>query len=154
MLSICKRFECGISYSHALPGYDGKCKNLHGHNAVVEVEVSGRDIFSYKTMVMDFSTLKGMVKDLLSELDHRDLTRFFWLHQKSDSEVEIVSRNVMQKIRPTVHMTPLPATAEVMVQYLAGEIKASLPNGVKLVRVRISETPDSWAEWKEEDSRI
>jgi len=153
MLSICKRFECGISYAHALEGYSGKCKDLHGHNAMVEVEVAGRDERAYQTMVMDFSTLKGMVKDLLSEMDHFDLTRFFWLHQKDSSTVEIVSHSVMQN-RPGVSMTPLPATAEVMVQYLAGEIKASLPNGVKLVRVRISETPDSWAEWKEEDIRV
>ncbi len=150
MLSICKRFECGISYSHALPGYDGKCKNLHGHNAVVEVEVSGRDIFSYKTMVMDFSKLKNLVTSILSEMDHKDLTSFFWCTRTG----EIISHQV------GVHrgLLPggaklLPATAEIIVQYLAKEIKSELQLhdsvAVELVRVRVSETPDSWAEWKE-----
>lgn len=120
MISVCKRFE--FCYGHRLPGYDGKCQRFHGHNAVVEVEVTRRSgAPSYETMVVDFHDLKEIVNPILHRLDHFDLTEFF----------------------------TIPATAEIICQYIVNCIKQHLPDGVDLIRVRVTETPDSWAEWKE-----
>ena len=130
VVSVTKCFS--FCYGHRLPGYDGKCSSQHGHNASVEVEVSGRDEKAYPTMVTDFAKLKSIVEGLLLDLDHKDLTEFFpWDYDLS-----------MQA----------PPTAETICQWLAKQIQQALPEGVSLVRLRVSETPTSWAEWKEPTS--
>src|SRR3990167_10539328 len=80
---ITKRFE--FSYAHILPNHGGKCKRLHGHNAVLEVTVSGephgaetyegvRTPRSDEGMVIDFGDLKSVVKEaVVDKWDHRFL---------------------------------------------------------------------------------
>ena len=119
MITVCKKFS--FCYGHKLPGYQGKCREFHGHNSEVEVEVSGRDEESYTTMVMDFSKLKGVVNPLLDQLDHKDITEVF---------------------------QGRPPTAETICQWMQLQIRERLPIGVNLERLRVSETPDSWAEWR------
>ena len=57
------RFETG----HALFGYDGKCKNIHGHNFKLSVTVTGSPItdksHSKYGMVIDFSDLKKIINE-------------------------------------------------------------------------------------------
>src|SRR3990167_3440006 len=69
---ITKTFE--FSYAHILPNHNGKCRKLHGHNAVVEVTVGSLDLQpggSSEGMVMDFGDLKNIVKNLvLDKWDH------------------------------------------------------------------------------------
>ena len=52
------KFETG----HALYGYDGLCKNVHGHSYKLSVTVLGSPIIDSKQtkngMVIDFSDLK------------------------------------------------------------------------------------------------
>lgn len=136
LLTITKTFD--FCYGHSLPGYEGACKNLHGHNAHVEVEVAGRDKKSYQTMVMDFKILKEIVGKALDQLDHQDLTHFFLDFYSFQDPI----RN---------WGTSFPSTAEVICTWLAEQIEETLPDGVVLVRLRVSETPNSWAEWKAED---
>ena len=54
-------FEAG----HALYGYDGKCKNVHGHSYKLYVTVIGKPISDTDNvkygMVIDFSDLKSIV---------------------------------------------------------------------------------------------
>lgn len=125
ILTVTKQFE--FCYGHKLPGYEGKCNRFHGHNATVEVEVAGKEPNGYPTMVIDFSKLKQIVGSVLESLDHQDLTSFFGDH---DTE-------------------PMPPTAEVICGYLFNQISNVLPEGVKLVRLRVTETPSSWAEMKD-----
>ena len=50
--------------AHFLAGYEGKCRNLHGHRWTVEVEVGGEKLMQdgqTRGMVVDFGDLK---KDL------------------------------------------------------------------------------------------
>ncbi len=57
-------------YGHRLLNYQGKCQNLHGHNAraVITLESSELD---ERGMVMDFSEVKQLVWALLDrEIDH------------------------------------------------------------------------------------
>lgn len=121
MITVTKRFS--FCYGHRLPNYDGKCVNYHGHNSEVEVEVSGRDKTSYTTMIMDFSKLKALINPIIERLDHKDLTGL----EPFGGE---------------------PPTAETICQWMAMRIKEVLPEGTNLERLRVSETPDSWAEWK------
>lgn len=63
--------ECVIAGSHHLPNYEGKCKNVHGHNWRVKVCLDGwpLKIGPYQGMLMDFS----FIKEVVNSLDHRNL---------------------------------------------------------------------------------
>lgn len=58
--------------AHSLPGYEGKCKNIHGHTYKVEVTVEG-EIDEKTKFVIDYNDLKAIIEDLLNKLDHRYL---------------------------------------------------------------------------------
>ena len=61
-----------FSAAHALRGYRGKCENLHGHNWKVEVYVRG-DRLDEIGMLVDFTHLKKVTRDVIRLLDHRNL---------------------------------------------------------------------------------
>jgi 6-pyruvoyltetrahydropterin/6-carboxytetrahydropterin synthase len=57
--------------AHSLPGYQGKCANLHGHTYQVEIVVEGE--VGVDGFVMDFYQLKKILAAALEDLDHRCL---------------------------------------------------------------------------------
>ncbi len=57
--------------AHSLPGYQGKCANLHGHTYKVEVVVEGSK--GENGFVMDFFQLKKILNSVLEDLDHTNL---------------------------------------------------------------------------------
>jgi len=63
----------GFCASHCLRGYEGPCENLHGHNFGVEAVVEGERLDPKIEYLIDFKKLRGMVRDILGELDHRHL---------------------------------------------------------------------------------
>lgn len=58
--------------AHALRGYHGECRQLHGHNWKVEVEVVAVALDEVG-MGIDFKAIKAAAKEALSLLDHRHL---------------------------------------------------------------------------------
>lgn len=65
---IVKTEECFDS-AHFLAGYDGKCRNIHGHRWKVSLEVAKEQV-QEDGMVIDFSELKKELKSFADELDH------------------------------------------------------------------------------------
>lgn len=57
--------------AHYLPGYKGKCSQMHGHTWTVEVEVYGN--ISENGMVVDFIQLKEELKKIIDQFDHNVL---------------------------------------------------------------------------------
>jgi len=47
--------------AHFLPGYDGPCKNVHGHHWVVELGIEG--LVKPDGMVIDFTHLSSFLKN-------------------------------------------------------------------------------------------
>ncbi len=70
MFKITKRMEISAAHSLNLP-YESKCKNLHGHNWIVGVEVSS-SVLNKEGMIIDFAFISNIVK----ELDHNLLNQF------------------------------------------------------------------------------
>ncbi len=64
-IRITKQFS--FETGHALYGYDGKCKNVHGHSYRLDVTVIGSPITDSSNvkygMVIDFSDLKIIAKE-------------------------------------------------------------------------------------------
>ena len=128
MLSICKKFS--FAAAHKLPNHNGLCKNLHGHEYVLEVEIrgdiNGDDTSPEKGMIMDFGELKSIVNNIIiTPYDHT------YLNDSIDNP-----------------------TAEIMVQQFAEKLQKEINDTKKygcyrrIVRVRLYETPTSYAEWK------
>jgi 6-pyruvoyltetrahydropterin/6-carboxytetrahydropterin synthase len=56
--------------AHHLPGYDGDCKNLHGHTWKVRVTLQG--FYNDQGMLADFKEIKKILKRrILNKLDHK-----------------------------------------------------------------------------------
>lgn len=59
-----------VAAAHWLPGYAGKCKNLHGHNYEIWIHCSG--VPDPKTgMVIDFHEVERAFKPLFEQIDHK-----------------------------------------------------------------------------------
>ena len=85
MFRVSKEFS--FDMAHLLDGHDGKCQNLHGHTYKLQVEVAGDLLVdgAKKSMVMDFSDLKVVVKKaILDPMDHA-----FIYDQTSERESKI-----------------------------------------------------------------
>lgn len=63
--------ESSFASAHFLPGYVGKCKNMHGHLWRIVVEFGPYDTRDGVGIAVDFHDLKNFVRDLCEELDHR-----------------------------------------------------------------------------------
>lgn len=61
--------ESSFDAAHFLAGYDGKCRNLHGHRWRVQIEIASEEL-KEDGMVVDFTNIKNDLKDMADYLDH------------------------------------------------------------------------------------
>ena len=66
------RVTADFAAAHFLRDYNGKCENLHGHNYKVYAHVRGSKL-NEGGMLMDFSKLKGALREVCGQLDHTNL---------------------------------------------------------------------------------
>lgn len=66
------RVTADFAAAHFLRDYNGKCENLHGHNYKVYAHVRGSKL-NEGGMLMDFSKLKGALREVCGQLDHINL---------------------------------------------------------------------------------
>lgn len=138
-------FETG----HALYGYDGKCKNVHGHSYKLSVTVIGSPITDTANvkygMVIDFGDLKKIVKHhIVDVFDHATV------FNKNTPHIELA--NELRERGHEVILVDYQPTSENMVIDFADKIKRHLPQGIELYSLRLQETETSYAEWYESDN--
>lgn len=124
---------------HRVMGHDGGCRNVHGHNyeAFFTAEADGLDGLG---MVIDFAVLKGCLGSWLAEnWDHG------FIHAWNDDEVIGALGRVAGQKTFALHANP---TAENLALYLLFSVgpKVLRDTGVKLVRVKLVETENCYAE--------
>ncbi len=129
--------------AHALYGYDGPCKNIHGHSYQLEVTIGGepRNDPSHPKhgMVMDFSDLKQIVKEqIIDSHDHALLLNGNSPHRNIPELNTNFEKVLFVDYQPT---------CENMLLDFRNRISKLLPDGIKLVAIRLKETPTSYAEW-------
>ena len=138
-------FETG----HALHGYDGKCKNVHGHSYKLEVTVIGtpiNDIDNVKNgMVIDFGDLKKIVN-----LEVVDLFDHATVFNKNTPHIELA--NEMMNRGHNVILVNYQPTSENMVIDFAEKISLKLPKHIALYSLKLQETDSSFAEWYASDN--
>ena len=138
-------FETG----HALYGYDGKCRNVHGHSYKLSVTVIGAPISDTSNvkygMVIDFGDLKKIVKeDIVNVFDHATVFNKNTPHVELAKELENRGHNVL--------LVDYQPTSEMMVIDFANKIKLRLPENIKLHSLQLRETDTSFAEWYASDN--
>lgn len=141
--------EFSFEAAHALDGYDGPCREIHGHSYRLFVTVKGRpsacDDDPKCGMVMDFGVLKRIVADeIVSRLDHAFVLRRGAANDALCAALEGRFSNIVR-----VDYQP---TCENMLEDFARRIAARLPQGVALHALRLHETATSYAEWLAEDN--
>ncbi|NCC23739.1 MAG: 6-carboxytetrahydropterin synthase QueD [Deltaproteobacteria bacterium] len=91
-----------FSASHQLRHYEGKCEALHGHNFGVEVAVSGTRLNPKTGILLDFKTLKAMLGEVLSLLDHRhlnELPEFTEINPSSETLARFIYEALASKVQ-------------------------------------------------------
>jgi len=58
-----------IQIAHRLSLNKSECKNIHGHQLKIEIEI-GREYLNENYMVIDYNDIKKIVMEYLSSLDH------------------------------------------------------------------------------------
>lgn len=141
--------EFSFEAAHALDGYDGPCREIHGHSYRLFVTVKGRPSERAgdpkRGMVLDFGVLKRIVgEEIVSRLDHAFVLR-------RGERGEAVAARLADGFSNIVLVDYQP-TCENMLADFARRIAARLPEGVALHALRLHETATSYAEWFAEDN--
>ncbi|MES2545032.1 MAG: 6-carboxytetrahydropterin synthase [Bacteroidota bacterium] len=146
-IRITKQFS--FETGHALYGYDGKCKNVHGHSYKLSVTVIGSPITDNNNvkfgMVIDFTDLKKIVKEeIVDQFDHATV------FNKNTPHIELA--NELKSRGHHVILVEYQPTSENMVIDFAQRIKNRLPNAIALHSLKLQETDTSFAEWFASDN--
>ena len=146
-IRITKQFS--FETGHALYGYDGKCRNVHGHSYKLYVTVIGKPITDKTNvkfgMVIDFSDLKKIVKsEIVDVFDHATVFNKNTPHVDLAKELQNRGHNVL--------LVDYQPTSEMMVIDFAKKIKKHLPSNIQLHSLKLQETDSSYAEWYASDN--
>ena len=146
-IRITKKFA--FETGHALYGYDGKCKNVHGHSYKLSVTVIGQPISDNTNvkygMVIDFGDLKKIVKEeIVDVFDHATVFNKNTPHIELAKELQARDHNVL--------LVDYQPTSEMMVIDFAQKIKQRLPKHINLHSLKLQETDSSFAQWFAHDN--
>ena len=139
MLQITKIFR--FEMAHAINGYPGKCKDIHGHSYELHVTVApvsmSQHLIPGTGLVMHFKELKAIVNEcVVQPFDHRLVLSKEFIRSHNFSNYE----NILDwDYEPSV---------ENLILYIRQVLREKLPAHVRLVRLKLFETHDSYAEWE------
>lgn len=143
-MQITTRLE--FDAGHRIPCHKSQCRNLHGHRYAIEITLSGEIIrqenSSDNGMVMDFSDVKAIARRAVVDVwDHA------FLVYKDDTPVLDFLMTLPD--HKTVVLDCVPTAENLAAEafrILKAEYKDTYGNHLKLERVRLYETPNSWAD--------
>lgn len=141
MLKLTKIFH--FEMAHAIHGYSGICKNLHGHSYELHVTVSsGISSTSYLPepgFLVDFKDIKKLVNEaVIKELDHHTMVSAGFI--SAFPEFSKLDNMIIMEAEPT---------AENILLYIRQLLLSVWPGHIKLISLKLAETRDSYAEWTE-----
>ena len=144
LVRITKEFK--FEMAHALYGYDGLCANIHGHSYRLWVTIRGsvkhENGYVKDGMLLDFGHLKTIVKPLIvDKYDHS-------LVLNANSPHADLDFSAFEK----VFFLPYQPTSENLVTDFAKILQENLPEKIDLLKVTLSETATSFAEWNLQDN--
>ncbi len=147
VIRLTKQFS--FEAAHAIDGYDGACREIHGHSYKLFVTIKGvpeSDERSPKYgMVMDFGELKRIVNEqVVRPFDHAFMLR-------RSHENSVLYEQLRDRFERMVLLDFQPTTENLLGEF-ARRIQRQLPEGVKLHALRLHETETSYGEWYSEEN--
>ncbi|MEK7286396.1 MAG: 6-carboxytetrahydropterin synthase QueD [Nitrospirota bacterium] len=125
--------EIHFCYGHRLLNYSGKCRNLHGHNGKVEIEISAESLDSLG-MVRDFSEIKQIMQT--------------WIDEALDHKMILCKRDPilpsLDQFKEPVFLTDDNPTAEAIAKLI---YDYAVSQGLPITSVRLWETANSYASY-------
>ena len=144
MLTITRKLE--FDAGHRIPDHRSQCRNLHGHRYVLEITLQG-DLADTegapdRGMVMDFADIKSLANTHLVDLwDHA-----FLVYEGDTSVVQFLATLPGHK---TVIIDRIPTVenlAALAYDKLATVYDGHYGRDLRLVQIRLYETPNCWAD--------
>jgi 6-pyruvoyltetrahydropterin/6-carboxytetrahydropterin synthase len=139
-----------VESGHLLTKHPGACRFPHGHSRTIEVVLTS-DTLDARDMVCDFKAIKHVLAATIARYDHSlslntadpnypALLATYGDHiipfENADPTTETLARALFQELRTHLAAPPVDPA------YL-------IPTGVRLERIRVTETATSWAEYWE-----
>jgi len=142
------RFETAHSLGR---GYEGNCSSIHGHSYKAEIGITG-DVLNDQGILIDFKVLKNILYPVIEELDHAILIDY--TDRDQDEFEEYLSKRG-QKIcgiagNPTAETICLFLAEKIqngIAQYSDGFDPDVRRRGIRLDKIKLFETNDSFVEW-------
>lgn len=126
-LSIKGHFDA----AHYLRDYPGKCSQIHGHTWEIEAVVAGAELDSLG-MLIDFSVLRRNLKEVLAQFDHRMINDLAGFGQgEQNPTAENLAKFIYQELQSRI------------------ETQTGSGKKIKVIRVRVWESPNASATYKE-----
>ena len=142
LLRLTKEFA--FEMAHALPCYEGKCHNIHGHSYKLFVTIEGVPLCERDTptdgMVLDFHALKECVeRHLIDDFDHAlVLPRVEGVPEPADG--------TLGGYAAKLKMVDFQPTTENLLLHFAQRLEGKFPPHVRLHSLKLCETDTSTAE--------
>lgn len=143
-IRVTRRLE--FDAGHRIPDHASQCRHLHGHRYAIEVTVEGpvhdEPGRADNGMVLDFGDIKTLVRNAVADpWDHAFLV---WRDDR-------LVRDMLERIpdHKTVVLDRVPTAenlAAIAFDIIDRELRAQAGGALKLVRVRLYETPNCWSD--------
>ena len=133
--------EESFDAAHFLAGYDGKCRNIHGHRWRVVAQIKGETLSEgqqTRGMLVDFGDLKEILKIYCDELDH------CLIYEKGSLKAATIA--AFQEENFKIYEVAFRPTAENFAYYFYKKLEAQ---GLDVHRVEVYETPNNCAAYEE-----
>ena len=138
--------------------YEGSlCETLHGHNYRASIRLRGP--LDENHYVVNFITVKRMMKQICDELDHRmllpDRNPLIVMEREGSNIIARHKERIYSFPHEDVVMLPIPnTTAEMLAQYLCGRARAWLAdaglNGLTAIELEVEESLGQSATYREQ----
>lgn len=127
--------------AHAIHGYSGACKNIHGHSYELHVTIASvnnsNDYIPAPGFLIDFKEIKNIVNSTITvNFDHKIIL-----------SKNFIEANPALPSLENIFLWDFEPTAENMLVFIKNCLNDHLPIGIKLVRLKLFETKNSYAEW-------
>ncbi len=139
MLRLTKIFH--FEMAHAIHGYQGACKNIHGHSYELHVTLGTttiqKEYIPSPGLIIDFKQIKNLVNTALVEkFDHSLILSEAYLQEHPTNNIH--DNLIIWEVEPS---------AENILLYMQGVLNSKLPPDIRLLQIKLYETKDSFAEW-------
>ena len=139
MLRLTKIFH--FEMAHAIHGYQGACKNIHGHSYELHVTLGTvniqKDYIPSPGFIIDFKQIKNLVHTaLIEKFDHSLVLSRAYLQDHPTNNIH--DNLIIWDVEPS---------AENILIYMQRVLNDRLPDDIKLLQIKLYETKDSFAEW-------